>query len=306
MIDGRDKMKIVIAGGSGFIGQKLTNLLLKKGHEIIILTRTAHLPSGQATYVNWLTEGASPEDEIRSADAFINLAGVSINQGRWNRSHQEQIYDSRMMATKELIRIINRLEKRPSVLVNASAIGVYPASQNTVYTEESREIADDFLGRTVHDWEKQAEQVEAAGIRAVFMRFGVVLGREGGALPLMVMPYKLFAGGTVGSGEQWVSWVHVMDVIRAIHFVLEKPLHGPVNVTAPAPVRMKEFGQTIGSVLHRPHWLPVPTLAMKWVLGKKSALVLEGQHVIPEVLKGEGFEFSYPLLQPTLEDLLVK
>ncbi|MEH7415525.1 TIGR01777 family oxidoreductase [Neobacillus drentensis] len=299
-------MKIVIAGGSGFIGQKLTNFLLKKGHEIVILTRTKQMPAEKITYVNWLTDGASPGEEIRSADAFINLAGVSINQGRWNRSHQKQIYDSRMMATKELIRIIGRLEKRPSVLINASAIGVYPASQNTVYTEESREVADDFLGKTVHDWEKQAEEVESAGIRSVFMRFGVVLGQEGGALPLMVLPYKLFAGGTVGSGKQWVSWVHVMDVIRAIDFVLEKPLHGPVNVTAPVPVRMKEFGQTIGSVLHSPHWLPVPSFAMKWVLGQKSALVLEGQHVVPEILKREGFEFSFSLLQPALEDLLIK
>ncbi|MBT2655639.1 TIGR01777 family oxidoreductase [Bacillus sp. ISL-18] len=298
-------MKFVIAGGSGFIGQKLTNFLLEKGHEVVILTRTVPIPSEKVSYVKWLTAGTAPEDEIKTADVFINLAGVSINQGRWNKRHQKQIYDSRMKATEELIRIINRLEDRPSVFINASAIGIYPASKYTIYTEDSKEFAGDFLARTVQDWEEKAKQVEAAGIRTVFMRFGVVLGRDGGALPLMALPYKLFAGGTVGSGQQWVSWVHVLDVVRAILFAVEnQQLRGPVNITAPAPVRMKEFGQTIGSVLHRPHWLPVPSFAMKLVLGQKSALVLEGQNVDPNVLKREGFEFSYPSLKPALEDLL--
>jgi len=212
-------MKIVITGGSGFIGQKLTNFLLEKGHEIVILTRTAINQSGMVSSVKWMTKEASPEDEISRADVFINLAGASINNGRWDARHQKQIYESRMMATEELLRIINKLEGKPSVLINASAIGIYPASEQAVYTEESKTVAADFLGRTVQDWEKKAKQVEADGIRTVFMRFGVVLGREGGALPLMALPYKLFTGGTIGSGEQWVSWVHVMDVIRAIHFV---------------------------------------------------------------------------------------
>ncbi|PLS08496.1 TIGR01777 family oxidoreductase [Neobacillus cucumis] len=299
-------MKIVIAGGSGFVGQKLSEYLLDKGHEIVILTRTIHKTSGNVTYVKWLSEDSAPENEIRSADAFINLAGVSINNGRWDENHQKQIYESRMKATDELIRIISQLEKKPSVLINASAIGVYPASLNAVYTEKSSEVADDFLGRTVHDWEKKAMHVEASGIRAVFMRFGVVLGRKGGALPLMTLPYKLFAGGTVGSGKQWVSWVHVQDVVRTILFAIEnQQLRGPVNVTAPVPVKMKEFGKTIGSVLHRPHWLPVPSFAMRVVLGKKSGLVLEGQHVVSEVLQREGFVFSYPALDSALEDLLI-
>ena len=300
-------MKIVITGGSGFIGQKLTNFLLEKGHEIVILTRTAINQSGMVSSVKWMTKEASPEDEISRADVFINLAGASINNGRWDARHQKQIYESRMMATEELLRIINKLEGKPSVLINASAIGIYPASEQAVYTEESKTVAADFLGRTVQDWEKKAKQVEADGIRTVFMRFGVVLGREGGALPLMALPYKLFTGGTIGSGEQWVSWVHVMDVIRAIHFVIEnQQIRGPVNVAGPAPMRMRDFGRTIGSVLHRPHWLPVPSFAMKLILGQKSALVLEGQYVVPEVLKREGFEFSYPSLLPALEDLLLK
>jgi uncharacterized protein len=297
-------MKIVIAGGSGFIGQKLTDIFKGEGHEMIILTRKTKRAEGNVQYVKWLEEGTLPENEIEGADAFINLAGVSINDGRWTANHQKQIYDSRMTATDELIRIIEALPGKPSVLINGSAIGIYPASTDTVYTEDSLEMANDFLARTVHDWEEKAASVEAHGIRTVFMRFGVVLGNEGGALPLMALPYRLFVGGTVGSGEQWVSWVHVMDVVRAISFAIDHDkMNGPVNVTAPFPKRMKDFGQTIGSVLHRPHWLPVPSFAMKWVLGQKSALVLEGQHVVPEVLMKEGFDFSFPSLESALEDL---
>jgi uncharacterized protein len=298
-------MKVVIAGGSGFIGKKLTDLLLAEGHSIVILTRNEKASSGKVQYVTWLTDGALPENEIKIADAFINLAGVSINDGRWSKSHQKEIYDSRMTATDELLRIISLLPEKPSVFINASAIGIYPASVERVYTETSSEIADDFLGKTVRDWENKAKQVEGHSIRSVFMRFGVVLGKEGGALPLMALPYQLFVGGKVGTGEQWVSWVHVNDVVRAIVFALENDqLRGPVNVTSPSPVKMDDFGKAIGSVLHRPHWFPVPSFVMKTVLGQKSALVLEGQQVVPKVLMEHGFEFTFPTLKPALEDLL--
>ena len=298
-------MKFIIAGGTGFIGQKLMDILISEGHEIVILSRKPKQNGGKIKYVKWLEEGAAPENEIGSADGFINLAGVSINDGRWTLEHQKQIYDSRMTATGELIRIIEALPEKPSVLINASAIGIYPASLDTVYTEASVEIANDFLARTVHDWEMKAASMETHGIRTVFMRFGVVLGREGGALPLMALPYKMFVGGTMGSGKQWVSWVHVLDVARAIAFAIDNDnIRGPVNVTSPSPMKMKDFGKTIGSVLHRPHWLPVPSFAMKWVLGQKSALVLEGQHVKPQVLMINGFDFLFPTLEPALKDLL--
>jgi uncharacterized protein len=303
--NGGDKMKIVIAGGTGFIGKMLTDLLLAEGHSVVILTRGNRESSGKVQFVKWLEEGAKPETEIRHADAFINLAGVSINAGRWSENHLKQIYESRMTATDELLRIISLLPDKPSVLVNASAIGIYPASIKTVYTESSTERAKDFLGKTVHDWENKAKLVEGHSVRAVFMRFGVVLGKEGGALPLMALPYRLFVGGKVGSGEQWVSWVHVMDVVRAFVFALvNEDLRGPVNVTSPSPVQMDDFGKTIASVLHRPHWMPVPSFAMKMVLGQKSALVLEGQHVVPQRLIDYGFEFTFPILKLALDDLL--
>ncbi|OIK15738.1 TIGR01777 family protein [Bacillus sp. MUM 116] len=297
-------MKIIIAGGSGFIGKKLTELLPKNGHEIIILTRKEKETDGPIKFVQWLSEGSYPEKEIGGADVVINLAGVSINDGRWTEKHQTQIYESRMKATDELVRIVKAFSKKPSVFINASAIGIYPASNQMVYTEQSLEVADDFLGRTVHDWERKSSEMREFGIRTVFMRFGVIMGKEGGALPLMALPYKLFLGGTVGSGEQWVSWVHITDVVRAIIFAIENSrLFGPVNVTAPNPKRMKEFGKTIGAVLHRPHWFPVPVFLMKAALGKKSSLVLEGQQVIPKVLLDEGFEFKFPVLEPALNDL---
>lgn len=325
-------MKIAIAGGTGFVGTKLTTLLQNKGHDIIILTRNKNIPSNNpnttsrnpaneknvpqtqpapiqkdATYVNWLTEDAQPEKHLHNTDIFINLAGVSINKGRWTESHQQKIYTSRMQATDELIRIIQAMPDKPTTLINASAIGIYPTSQNTTYTEASTTAPNDFLGRTVSAWEQKAKQAEKRGIRTCLMRFGVVLGTHNGALPLMALPYKLFAGGTVGSGNQWLSWVHINDVARAITFAINNEhISGPINVSAPNPLRMKEFGKTIATVLRRPHWIPAPSLAMKLALGKKSKLVLEGQHVKPTVLTDAGFKFSYPTLQPALEDLLGK
>lgn len=301
-------MKVVIAGGTGLIGSQVTEILLREGHEVVILTRSAaRSERDRVAYVPWLEAGTAPERDIESADAFINLAGVSINDGRWTARHRDQIYESRMTATEELLRIIQALPTKPSVLVNASAIGIYPASTEAVYTEASAAAADDFLGRTVHDWEKKAACAEDCGVRTVMMRFGVVLAREGGALPLMVLPYKLFAGGTVGSGKQWVSWVHVTDAARAMAFALGQPaLRGPVNVVAPLPQRMREFGRTIGAVLQRPHWLPVPAFAMRVALGAKSSLVLEGQHVMPEMLMKQGFTFLFPTLADALEDLLIQ
>lgn len=298
-------MNIVIAGGSGFVGQKLSEHLINKGHEIIILSRRKEKGKNQLKYVQWLQENARPEKDIGDADVFINLAGVSINDGRWTKKHQQQIYDSRMHATDELLRIIHQLPQKPQTLINASAIGIYPASESTRYTETSTDIANDFLGQTVRDWEHKAMTAKDMGIRVACTRFGVILGEHGGALSPMVTPYKLFAGGTVGSGRQWLSWVHIDDVIRAIEFAIDTPsLDGPINITAPFPKQMKYFGQTIGKILNRPHWLPVPAFMMQLLLGRKSDLVLKGQFVVPEKLQKNGFLFSYPTLEEALENLI--
>lgn len=300
-------MKIVIAGGSGFIGNKLTNFLIQQGHEIIVLTRSGNSLCSNVEYVTWLNESSNLEKKLENTDVYINLAGVSINDGRWTKKHQKEIYQSRMEATEELLRVIKLLPQKPATLINASAVGIYPSSFDAIYTEKSPDRSNDFLAKTVIDWEKKAKEAEQFGIRTVFMRFGVVLGNDGGALPLMTLPYKLFAGGTVGSGKQWVSWIHVKDAVRAIVFVMENErVRGPVNVVAPNPVRMEELGRTIGFVLNRPHWFPAPSFLLKLALGEKSKLVLEGQKVLPSVLLDEGFEFEFPTVEKALKDLLVK
>ena len=298
-------MNILITGGTGFIGSRLIELLQRNGHSLTVLTRSTTKKENGIQYIQWLHDGAKPEEELTPPDAVVNLAGVSINDGNWSEEHQKKIYDSRMEATEELLRILETFTKKPDVFVNASAIGIYPTSELHVYTEQSPEVAHDFLGKTVHDWEQKASKMKEYGTRVAYTRFGTVFGNGGGALPLIALPYKLFAGGPIGSGQQWISWVHVEDVARAIHFVLESPsLEGPVNVTAPAPIRMSELGKTIAAVTHRPHWLPVPGIAMKLALGKKSKLVLEGQHVLPEKLNNSKFTFKYPAIRPALENIL--
>ena len=301
-------MKVVIAGGSGFIGTKLAKSMKEKGHEVIILTRSKekHL-DGHYEYVEWLNEGAAPEVSLHNAQIFINLAGVSLNDGRWTAKQKNLIYESRMNATNELYRIISKLNPKPLIFINASAVGIYPASTSKVYVEKSKDVAGGFLGKTVKDWEECAGQISEFGIRTLFMRFGVVLGEQGTALSLMTLPYRFGIGGTIGSGKQWLSWVHIEDVIRSIEFVIDNgQLEGPINVTAPHPVQMKQFGQKIGTFLSKPHWLKVPSFALKVLLGEKSQLVLEGQHVLPEKLLQAGFKFQYPSVDDALKHLLIK
>lgn len=299
-------MKIVIAGGTGFVGQALTNLLQQQGHELFVLSRSNSRYENGIHYVQWLKEGARPEKELdEDIDAVVNLAGVSLNDGRWTKKQKKAIYTSRMEATLEIVRIMEQFKEKPKVLVNASAVGIYPPSTAATYSENVSDYAKDFLGWTVHDWERHAKRAEKLGIRVALARFGVILGRNSGALPSMLLPYKLHVGGTIGSGEQWLSWIHVEDVARAIYFAINNSsIRGPFNVTAPHATRMKEFGQTIAQVMGRRHWMPVPSFAMRLALGEQSMLVLEGQHVLPTVLEKQNFEFNYPYLKEALENLL--
>ncbi|MCY9547052.1 TIGR01777 family oxidoreductase [Lysinibacillus xylanilyticus] len=299
-------MKIVIAGGTGFVGKALTKLLQYKGHEIIILTRNKTRLENDIQYVQWLQRGARPEQLLHEVDAIVNLAGISLNNGRWTKKQKKAIYTSRMDATLEIVRIMEHLNSKPKVLVNASAVGVYPTSTSSIYTENSTDYATDFLGSTVYDWERRAVRAEKLGVRVTLARFGVILGRESGALPSMLLPYKLHIGGTIGSGEQWLSWVHVEDVARAIYFAITNDdMKGPFNVTAPNATRMKNFGKTIASIMERRHWMPVPSFVMRLALGEQSMLVLEGQHVLPTDLEKHHFTFKFPHLKEALQDLLV-
>lgn len=298
-------MKIAITGGTGLVGTKLTDVLKANNHEVIILTRSSNDSKNGVEYVQWLADDASPELYLEGIDAIVNLAGVSLNEGRWTDERKAAIYNSRQEATNEVLRIIRALDNPPEVLVNASAIGIYPASLEAEYTEESMVQAHDFLGKTVKMWEGLADQAATEGVRVIKTRFGVIFDKDAGAFPLLAKPYKMGVGGKLGDGMQWVSWVHVEDVARAIAFCLmEDELSGIVNITAPYPIRMKQVGDAIASVLQKKSWLPVPETALKLALGEKSQLVLEGQKVLPTVLTEYGYHFNYPTINKALHKLL--
>jgi uncharacterized protein len=299
-------MKIAIAGGTGLIGKALSNYFHKNGHEVIILTRQKQHNSSYEgpRYISWLTtDKSSLIQELKNVEAIINLAGSTINT-RWTDKGKEQIVDSRLRVVEELNRLIRELPNKPKVLINASAVGFYGTSEKQTFTESSTVAGTDFLAQTVVKWESAVKRIEEIGIRTVCCRFGVVLDSNAGALPRMVLPYRLFVGGTIGSGRQWLSWIHIQDVVRGIEFAIENnTVSGPINFTAPHPVQMKEFGKKVAAVLNRPHWLPLPSFALKILLGEMSLLVLEGQRVLPETLLSHGFEFHYPQLLPAIENI---
>ncbi|HLO11009.1 MAG TPA: TIGR01777 family oxidoreductase [Pseudoneobacillus sp.] len=299
-------MKIVIAGGSGFVGQALSEFFLKSGEEVFILTRQ---PNSQTNHpqlhdIEWLTTKSKPSSQLEGVDVFINLSGESINSGRWNKKRKARILQSRLKTTNEVLHILSDLKKKPKVLINASAIGFYGTSETAVFTEDSESNANDFLAETVKQWESLALRAETLGVRTVLCRFGIVLSANGGALPKMALPYKFFAGGKLGKGNQWVSWIHIDDVLRAISFIIKnESIRGPVNFISPNPVQMNEFGQSLAKALHRPHWIPTPGIALKIILGEMSMLMLEGQNVLPDKLLKQHFGFRFPTLDMALKDI---
>ncbi|WHX41668.1 TIGR01777 family oxidoreductase [Mesobacillus sp. AQ2] len=299
-------MKIAITGGTGLVGRALSSELIRNGHEVFILTRNrkdqgSHNPK----FVQWLNEADNPENELEGINAIVNLAGATIND-RWTDEYKQKIMDSRIKATSEVNRIIESLKNKPPVLINASAVGYYGTSLTEVFNEQS-DPANDFLADTVWRWEAAATQAKELGSRVVLCRFGVILDKNGGALPKMMLPYKFFAGGKVGSGTQWLSWIHIEDVIRGIIYAIgNDQLDGPVNFVSPSPVTMDQFGQILSKVLGRPNWLPVPSFALKIALGDMSMLLLEGQNVVPSKLLKAGFKFKYPELEKALKGILGK
>ncbi|MFL0363608.1 TIGR01777 family oxidoreductase [Pseudobacillus sp. 179-B 2D1 NHS] len=299
-------MKVVIAGGTGFVGRALIDELLENGHQVVILTRSFEnkQDTDNIRYVKWLDDRSKPEKELQDIDAFINLAGESLNSGRWTEKRKQQIISSRISSTKEMIRIMAALPQKPSVFINASAIGCYPVSLEETFTESSKTTTKGFLAKTVDIWESEAQHSEALGIRTVTARFGVILGKEEGALPRMALPYKLFTGGRIASGQQWMSWIHIKDVARALLFIMnQSDINGPVNLTAPSPEHLNTLGKTLAEVLQRPHWLFVPAFAIKMALGEMSTLILDGQRVLPQKLTAHSFIFQFPHIKQALTDI---
>jgi uncharacterized protein (TIGR01777 family) len=295
-------MKIGILGGTGFIGRNITKYLIEHGHDVTVWTRNKnnHSKLSYSSLSNW------PPDHSKDAiemDAIINLAGETINQ-RWTKEAKHRIMSSRVESTRQLVDLFRQGILKPKVVINASAVGYYGHSIDKIFTEQDA-YAHDFLAEVTRTWEVEAEKAAGLGIRVVKARLGVVLGKGEGALPRMLLPYKLFAGGTVGSGEQWVSWIHIQDVARLVHHVLENEhIEGAINFTSPEPVKMNDFGKTMGRIMKRPHWLPVPAFALQLLLGEMSDLILKGQQVLPAKALDSKFTFKFPNIDDALRDIL--
>jgi uncharacterized protein (TIGR01777 family) len=306
-------MKIIITGGSGIIGRALAAGLVATGHEVVILSRSPErvngLPSGVRA-LGWdARTSANWAGEADGADAIVNLAGASIKgegflPSRWSAKRKALIRQSRMDAGSAVVEAVRLAKKKPKVVVQASAVGYYGPHGDEAITE-ANQPGSDFLASVCIDWEASSAEVEALGVRRVIMRTGLPLTMQGGAFPLLVLPFRLFAGGPFGSGQQYYPWIHMDDYIAALRFLIESAdASGVYNIGAPNPVTNREFARALGRVLHRPSWLPVPAFAMRLALGEVASVVLDGQRMLPARLQTEGFKFKYPELEPALRDLL--
>lgn len=289
---------------SGLVGKQVARRLAGR-HELLRLVRRASAKPAEAT-VEFVWDAAGPgawAPVLETCDAVLNLAGEPI-AARWTADKKKKIRDSRVHSTRALVQAISALRRRPRVLVNASAVGFYGNRGDELLTETSGP-GSGFLTDTCQAWEAEALRAEALGVRVVLLRTGIVLSREGGALAKMLPPFRFGLGGPLGSGRQWMSWIHVDDEARAVVHALEnEAVRGAVNLTAPEPARMGEFALSLGAALHRPAVLAAPGFVLKAVLGEMSVLLLEGQRVLPQALEASGFTFEHPALPEALKHLL--
>ncbi len=302
-------MRILITGGTGLIGRALTKGLIADGHEVIILTRNpdkvTNMPA-TARLQKWDGETAEGWGELADgADAIVNLAGAGIADGRWSAQRKQQIRQSRLNAGRAVMAAIDAAKVKPRVLVQASAVGYYGTETGDAQVTENESPGNDFLSKVCFDWEMSTAPASRLGVRRPVIRTGVVLSNEGGAFPKLVMPHKFYVGGPVGSGDQWLPWIHIDDEVRAIQFLLaDERADGPFNLAAPTPVTNKEMGASIGDTLGRPSFVPAPSFAMRIVFGEMATVLLDGQRAIPHKLQELGFTFKYPTIQAALKDLL--
>ena len=300
-------MKIVLSGGTGFVGRFLVQQLAASHHEISILSRN---PGSRREPVNAeiaLWDGktmGSWAKRVEGADAVINLAGETIGGKRWTKSQKARILSSRIDATKALVNAIEQAQRKPRVFVSASAVGYYGDVASGDVTE-STPPGSDFLANVCVQWEGAAQAAEKFGVRVVTPRFGVVLDSGGDALKKLLLPFKMFVGGPLGSGRQWFPWVHREDVAGVIRFVLEhSPISGPVNVAAPQSVTNEEFCRALARAMHKPCWARVPAPVLRAALGEMAGMILTGQKVAPEKLEKHGYRFRYPDLDTALPAIL--
>lgn len=297
-------MKLVITGATGFIGSALCSRLLQRGHHLTLLTRRvppdASTPA--KTWRHWMP-GTSGEWEasLDGADGVINLAGEPIAARRWTTSQKQRIHLSRTEATRSIVEAFAKAKRKPAFLLNGSAVGYYGPHGDEIVAEETP-AGSDFLSSVCRAWEEEAQKAEPMGIRVVRLRTGIVLGPHGGALAKMLLPFKFFFGGPLGSGTQWMSWIHLEDELGLIlHLIETARAAGAVNATAPNPVTMKEFCQTLGKVMRRPSWAPMPGFALRLTLGEMADMLLTGQRVVPAAAQKLGYQFRYSNLSDALK-----
>lgn len=301
-------MNIVVTGGTGFIGHALVEELSRAGHDIVVLSRRPHSPTqSKVRYVEWDARSAGPwQDAVAPADAIVNLAGEPIAEGRWTSARKRILVESRVLATRLLVDAIATRPRPLPVLISASGIGYYGPQDDRVLDERSP-MGAGFLAQLSAAWEAEALRAGQSGTRVVLLRTGMVLERNGGALPKMMLPFRLFAGGPVMPGTQWVSWIHRADLIGLIQWAIHSPdLSGPLNGVAPGSVTMKTFCGILGKVLHWPSWLPVPGLALGLALGELGTLMTTGQRVGPVKAQAGGYTFQYPSLEPALRAIMTR
>ncbi|NOU70078.1 TIGR01777 family protein [Paenibacillus sp. LMG 31458] len=294
-------MKIAVTGGSGFIGKRLIVHLQQQGHEVINISRSPRAVVEHVRTVTW-DQLKTDSSAFAGLDAIVNLAGESINQ-RWTAAAKERIVGSRLKAAEQVAQLIERMEVKPKVVVNASGMSVYGTSETETFDERSPHQPVDFLSRVVEKWEGAADQIQ--GTRIVKVRVGLVLDGKEGAFPKMALPYKLGIGGPIGNGKQWLSWIHIDDMVRLIDFCIQnEAIIGPVNATAPNPVTNREFGRALAKAMRRPNLFPLPAFILKMIFGELSTLLLEGQKVLPRALLEHGFTFKYAFVDKALADIV--
>jgi uncharacterized protein (TIGR01777 family) len=290
-------VRVLVTGGTGFIGRALLSALAERGDETVVVSRRSNPDT-----VGW----DAVEREVERADAIVHLAGEPIAAARWTKARVELIRESRVQSTTTISRVIERASHKPRVFVSGSGVGVYGMRDDDKELDESAPPGDDVLAQIAVAWEDAASPAHAAGVRTVHPRIGMVLGHGGGALEKMALPFRWFVGGAIGSGRQWVSWIHLHDAVRALLFALDcDALSGPVNVVAPTPVTMDALARAIGRALHRPAAMRVPPFALRLALGKGLArALLTGQRALPRKLLDLGFVFDFPSIDDACADLL--
>ena len=297
-------MKIILSGGSGLVGSALTDAFRAEGHSVWRLVRLARPRAAHEIF--WDPQSAEVDvSALEGADVVVNLNGANLSEGRWTPARKQALRGSRVGSTRVLVDSLGRLRQAPQVFISASAVGYYGNRGDEVLTESSKG-GEDFLSVLARDWEAEANRAQQTGIRAAILRFGVILSNKGGALPQIIRPFQFGAGGRLGSGMQWLSWVALEDVIGIVRLVVGNSLlSGAINAVTPCPVRNADFARIVGRVLHRPAIFPAPAFALRFALGEVAdALLLSSQRVIPEKLERMNYRFKFQDLEAALRSIL--